>query len=275
MTVQKIWKMRVTAAPNKRLGQPNLDEVRINKQAYYKGRLAGFDFCFYFPDARTVVCSSREQQLRERIERGASEQPGFLRGDDWRQIDRGLMAIAIDNRQNRWKLDVSNEDPEDLQIAPLLQNASRWVIGADASDVLKLHAVATCPGESQAETIARLARDRMTRAQLEADGQLHAGSTEDDRASTALSANGQGFDASLHDPSRRRRGGPERRTKGRTRCARGVLPSSRAVLGPRREGRLRRLAASHQRAPAGRSHRSVRPTEASSPGHSRSRACPS
>ena len=55
--------------------------------------------CFYFPDARTAVFSSHEEQLRERIRRGASEQLEFLRGDDWRQVDRGLMALAIDNRR--------------------------------------------------------------------------------------------------------------------------------------------------------------------------------
>jgi beta-lactamase regulating signal transducer with metallopeptidase domain len=166
-----------------------LVEVRLDDHVYYKAvrsPLLGPHACLYFPDARTIVCSFHEDQLRERIRRGANEQLKFLHGDDWRQVDRGLMAVAINECWERWKLDVSEEDPEDLPIAPLLQQASRWVVGVDASDVLKLHAIATCSDEAKGEVVARIAKERMALAQVALDGPVNAGSPEKDREVKAL-----------------------------------------------------------------------------------------
>jgi beta-lactamase regulating signal transducer with metallopeptidase domain len=165
-----------------------LVEAHVDDHVYYKTAelgIFGRGACLYFPDRRTVVCSFHEDGLRERIRRGASEQLEFVRGDDWRQVDRGLMAIAIDNRRNRWTLDVSKEYPEDLAIAPLLQNATRWVAGVDASDVLKIHAIATCPEEAKGAAVARIVREKTAMAQGVPDVVLDPGSTVGARAEKA------------------------------------------------------------------------------------------
>jgi hypothetical protein len=65
---------------------------------------------------------------------------------------------------------LQSDDPEDLYIAPLLQNASRWVVGLDAGEIVKFQAIATCSSEKQSEVVARFAKDRiaMARAALAA-----------------------------------------------------------------------------------------------------------
>ncbi len=142
-----------------------LVDVRLNNQVYCTAKRSQIVLCFYFPDARTVVFSANEEHVRRLIQQSSRERPEFLRGKDWQQVDRGLMAIAIDNSQHRWKLDSSTDDPADLPIALLLQKASRWVAGLDVTDVMKLRAIATCADESQGEAVARLAQGRMALAQ--------------------------------------------------------------------------------------------------------------
>jgi BlaR1 peptidase M56 len=184
------WKAPITMLVKKFGPKPGeLVEVRLDEHVYYKavGSGLGPDACFYFPDGRTVVCSSREEQLRERIRRGAGKQLEFLRGADWRQVERSLVAVAIDNRQDRWALGVSDEDAEDVLIAPLLQKASRWVAGIDISDVLKLRAIATCPSVPQSESVALLVQKLVDEAKaVPAAGAVPAGAPEKDRESDAL-----------------------------------------------------------------------------------------
>ena len=229
--------------------QQVLDEVRFNEQVYFKGKFAGFVHYFYFPDARTVVCSFDEERVRERIKRGSGEQPAFLRGDDWRQVDRGLFAVAIDTREDRWKLDVSEEAPSDLSIAPLLTQASRWVAGVDASDVVKVHAIATCPGEPQGATVARIAQASMAMAKVALAGRIQALSPKkaDDNEARIE------WEMKRRSVERKRicwrlvgfvsKGGGriQRRAEDGTRCARSLSYRARSVIGSRAAGRLFRM----------------------------------
>ena len=68
----------------------------------------------------------------------------------------------------------------DLPIAPLLQQASRWVVGLDVADVVKFRAIATCAGDKQGEALARIAQERMTKARAGLDDRIQAGSSEKD-----------------------------------------------------------------------------------------------
>jgi beta-lactamase regulating signal transducer with metallopeptidase domain len=160
-----------------------LIEVHYENRIYYKSigsAILGPGACFfYFPDARTVVLSLHEDHLRRRIQQGASQRPEFLRGDDWQQVDRAQVAVAIDNRQGRLKLDLASDDPVDLPLAPLLQGARRWVVGFDFAEVLKFRAIATCADDKQGESLARIARVRMAMVQAALDAEIQAGGSDE------------------------------------------------------------------------------------------------
>jgi hypothetical protein len=114
----------------------------------------GPDFCFYFPDDRTVI-QLAEDAIRHLIREGAESPPEYVRGSDWRKVEREMIAFAIDSSEQRWKLDLVTDEPEDLPIAPLIQNANRWVFGVDGAHSLILHAIATCGTEQEGETLTR------------------------------------------------------------------------------------------------------------------------
>jgi hypothetical protein len=156
------WKTAMKAL-FKRLDKTNLDlvEVRLDGKVYYKSarsqypRPVGPD-SFYLPDARTIVWDY-EDNLRQLIGQPKRTGPDFVAGDDWRKVNSGLIAVAIDTRDQRFKLDVDTDAPEDLPIAPLLQYPSRWVLGVDCVDSLTLHAIARCGTNDKRELLARTA----------------------------------------------------------------------------------------------------------------------
>lgn len=154
------WKSLVEPTV-KRLGAPNseLVEKRFEGVVYYKVTHApGFILhpCFYFPDARTMVNAS-EEEVRRLATRRAADRPEYARGADWKQFERGLIAVALDNHDQRWRLDQETAEPEDLPVAPLLQNATRWACGVDGADALMVRAIATCATDDQGQSLARTA----------------------------------------------------------------------------------------------------------------------
>jgi BlaR1 peptidase M56 len=161
----------------------DLVEVRFYGKVYYKKtkssvpKLYGPE-SFYFPDARTVVWDY-EENLRQLLSRVTVSGPDIVRTDDWRKVDRGLIALAIDNRNQRWKLDVNTDEPEDLPIAPLLQQASQWVIGVDGAGSSNLHAIARCGTNEKGQLLARTAESLLARARV-AIGQAKLDPQEDD-----------------------------------------------------------------------------------------------
>ena len=148
----------------------NLVEVRFDGKVYYKKKkslvpnLYGPE-SFYFPDARTVVCDY-EENLRRMLSRKTRTGPNIVRTADWRKIEGGLIALAMDNRDQRWKLDLSTDEPEDLPVAPLLQLPTRWVIGVDAGGSSNLHAIATCKTDEKGRLLARTAESLLARAKV-------------------------------------------------------------------------------------------------------------
>jgi hypothetical protein len=134
-----------------------LVEVRFEGQVYYRATYIspfGRGLCFYFPDARTVV-HLEEEAIRHVIRGGAGTRPEYVQGGDWRKVERDMIAFAFNNKDQRWKLDVATDEPEDLPMAACIQNASRWVFGVDGADSLVLHAIATCATEQKGETVVR------------------------------------------------------------------------------------------------------------------------
>ena len=73
------WKTPITMLVKQGKTAGKLVEVQFENRAYYKAVgsvIFGPGSCFfYFPDARTVVCSFHEEHLRRRIQQGSSQAP--------------------------------------------------------------------------------------------------------------------------------------------------------------------------------------------------------
>ncbi len=147
----------------------NIVEVHLDGQVYFKSTRSNYPKSlgpdsFYLPDARTIVWDF-ENNLRRLIGQAKRTGPLFV-ADDWRKVDRGFVAVALDTRDQKWKLDMTTDAPEDLPVAPLLQQPSRWVLGIDGADSLALHALATCDTDAKGQSVARTAETLLARAHV-------------------------------------------------------------------------------------------------------------
>jgi hypothetical protein len=160
-----------------------LAKAHIGGLVYYKSTGSQFPRpfgpdAFYFPDSRTIVWDY-EDNLRAMISQAKRTGPAFVPGDDWRKVDGGLLAMAIDTRDQRFKLDVTTDEPEDLPIAPLLRQPDRWVLGIDGAQSLNFRAIASCASGDQRELVARTAESLLVRARV-ALGQTKPTTAKDD-----------------------------------------------------------------------------------------------
>jgi len=151
------WKSLVQVIA-KRFGPADtkLIEVRFEGQVYYKATCAspfGSGLCFYFPDARTFI-QLDEEAIRHLIRKGVGSRPSYAQGSDWRIVEKDLIAVAVDNRDQSWKLDVATNEREEVPIAPLIQNTTRWVLGAGGPNSVAARAIATCGTEQDGEAVA-------------------------------------------------------------------------------------------------------------------------
>jgi beta-lactamase regulating signal transducer with metallopeptidase domain len=165
------WKTAMKAL-FKRFDKTDLDlvEVRFAGKVYYKAaksqypRPFGPD-SFYLPDSRTIVWDY-ENNLRLLIGQVKRTGPEFVGADDWRKVDSGLFAMAIDTRDQHWKLDVGTDEPPDLPFAPLLEQPNRWVLGIDSADLLTLRAIAACGTDTNGQLIERTVASLLARARV-------------------------------------------------------------------------------------------------------------
>jgi hypothetical protein len=180
------WKTAIKAFFTKlEKSDQDLVEVRLDGQVYYKRlksrypRPLGPD-AFYLPDRRTIVWDF-EDNLRRMISQKKRTGPDFVKGDDWRKVGSGLIAAAMDTRDNRWKLDVGTDEPEDLPVAPLLQQPGRWVLGIDGGNTLVLQAIATCDSDARGKLVARTVDSLLGQARV-ALGKQKTSDAKDDPA---------------------------------------------------------------------------------------------
>jgi hypothetical protein len=136
-----------------------ITEVRDGKRVYYKAtgtlmKAAGPDACFYLPDDRTLVFD-QETIIRKLAGGEASPLPAFLRGPDWERACRGLLAVAINNRDGALAKNYDLGRPDDAVALSLLKGVDHWTFSVDDADAIALRAVAACaePTEAIARTL--------------------------------------------------------------------------------------------------------------------------
>jgi len=123
-----------------------IDEVRDGERVYYKVTVPErptptIFFYAVLPDDRTLVINEPET-IREHFARSVPAAPTMLRGDDWAQASRGLLAVAFDNRDDRFTkpYDRGTGDPEDKAVLELFAGIDRWVVNVPDTPALTIKA---------------------------------------------------------------------------------------------------------------------------------------
>ncbi len=98
---------------------PDLTPVHCEGQVYYDCVFPALSAHagFYFPDGRTVVYGT-EDDIRSLIKQPKKRGPDVVQSSDWIEAGRGLYAIAINNADNRWKLDCAPNAPRKFASLP-------------------------------------------------------------------------------------------------------------------------------------------------------------
>jgi hypothetical protein len=142
---------------------PKLTEVSCAGKVYYKAsvkKLAflGPEVCYFIPDDRTIVFDSSEKSLRRLLRGGRQAPPAFARTPAWKRVERGLLAVGMDNRDKSWGKNLKH-DKKGRDILPFVRNINTVVFGLDFGEKCVLETFLTCPTEQGARTVARLTRD--------------------------------------------------------------------------------------------------------------------
>jgi beta-lactamase regulating signal transducer with metallopeptidase domain len=111
-----------------------------------------FNYCL--PDNRTVVCDS-DENLRRILKKENTERPVPIWSEDWKRVERCLMAYANDCRDKQWleerrKITKDQNEPAE----ELIENAYSIVFGVDYADGFVFQAFIRSETEQAAEKVA-------------------------------------------------------------------------------------------------------------------------
>jgi hypothetical protein len=136
------------------------EEVRVKGRAYYKVTgevkriLGGLNPCVFLPDDRTIVFDE-EDAIRKIAGGEDPAPPAYLSRKEWQRASRGLVAIAIKNRDDSFTKHYDLGRPDDAVVLSLFKGVDWWVCGVDDADPIVLHADATCRDRNASEAISR------------------------------------------------------------------------------------------------------------------------
>ncbi|HTU89874.1 MAG TPA: hypothetical protein VMF69_07250 [Gemmataceae bacterium] len=131
---------------------PKTEEVRHKDRVYYRSHFSALGvlsgpspnatFGYFMPDKRTVAFV-REKSLSAFVKGQKIHRPHFSWDKDWKRVEHGLIAVAMDNR---WANGLSKEqigDDTDPLWVSLVQNTSTMVAGVEWKDGIDFHAYLT------------------------------------------------------------------------------------------------------------------------------------
>ncbi len=139
-----------------------LEQIRVGGRGYYKvigpykelllefGKIP----CVFVPDDRTIIIDE-EDVIRKMASGEYPASPSFLKGRDWEQARRGLLAVAIKNSDDTFEKHYDLGRPDDAMVLPLFKGIDWWVFGVDDADAIVLHADAISRGRDVSEAVSR------------------------------------------------------------------------------------------------------------------------
>lgn len=158
-----------------------LSEVRKSGGVYYKIKNTRYaeilmGCAIYLPDDRTIVFES-EETIQAMIAREKPTAPDYLRGADWERASRGVLAVAIDNRNDTFIKSFGVGRPDDAEVLALFKGIDRWVFGVGGDDEIAILGEAVGRDPQAAEAVARaveglvkLGREALNSASPESGG---------------------------------------------------------------------------------------------------------
>ncbi|HTU89164.1 MAG TPA: hypothetical protein VMF69_03610 [Gemmataceae bacterium] len=124
-----------------RLLDPKMEEVRHEDRLYYRIFSPKNTMCYFMPDKRSVAFLFQKKTMSEFLKGQNVERPHFSWDEDWKRVENGLIAVAMDNR---WTHGLSKEQLGDEPgWALLAQNAATMVAGVDWKDGIDFHVYLT------------------------------------------------------------------------------------------------------------------------------------
>jgi hypothetical protein len=170
-------------------------EVREGGRVYYRitGPLKealGPAPCAYLPDDRTIVFEE-EKAIRKLARPGVPPLPAFLRGPDWERANRGLLAVAIGNRDGAFAKSYDLKRPDDDAVLSFFKGVDLWTFTVEDADAIVLRASAACRDGDVSRTITRSIDSlvEQCRATLEPQAKADGGHDRQLRMVTSLMAN--------------------------------------------------------------------------------------
>jgi beta-lactamase regulating signal transducer with metallopeptidase domain len=146
---------------------PGAEEVRHAGQTYFKvpthvlgGRIDGTNeaLAVYVPDVRTAVFDS-EAAVRKFLDRRGAPPPERPWAADWRRVERGVFALALDTRDKGW-LRARRQPEKELPAAAvtLAEKADSLVVGLDVTDRVLFQTLAHAADAKATAELAESAR---------------------------------------------------------------------------------------------------------------------
>jgi hypothetical protein len=143
-------------------------EARDGDRVYYKLKspMLGPDGAFFCPSDRTLVFGEEKRLLQLLRRAPPAPAPVFAQGKDWDRFLRGLLVVAFDNRGGRLSKAIKDDDPEpeDFDLAPMLEHADLWALGLDNDDQIMFRGVGSCRDGDASESTARAISSFLDRA---------------------------------------------------------------------------------------------------------------
>ena len=146
------------------------EEVRVKDHAYFKvsgeiKKILGKNPCVFLADDRTIVVD--EEDGIRRIAGGEEPSPpDYLRGKTWERASRGLVAIAVNNRDGKFAKRYDLGRPDDAIVLSLFKGVDSWILGVDDADTIALHAEADCRDRDAVEAARRALDSLITLGRL-------------------------------------------------------------------------------------------------------------
>ncbi len=116
----------------------------------------GNRLCFFTPDDHTIVFDT-EETIQRLLDRGPAARPNGLWAEKWHQVERGILAVAINHRHPdlTHSLKAEHLAKDSKEFLDLIGDSTRSVWEIDFRDHFQLRIFADCTTESGARAWSR------------------------------------------------------------------------------------------------------------------------